>query len=70
MGRRGLTGVDEQRRCAAVLWSRQVDAAALVGADGMRDGGGGCSIAVVKRYVGPPGRVSLWWNGLVVEFWQ
>ena len=39
MGRRGLTGVDEQRRCAAVLWSRQVDAAALVGADGMRGGG-------------------------------
>ena len=41
MGRRGLTGADEQRRCAAVLWSRQVDAAALVGADGMRGGGGG-----------------------------
>ena len=41
MGRRGLTGADEQRRCATFLWSRQVDAAALVGADGMRGGGGG-----------------------------
>ena len=41
MGWRGLTGADEQRRCAAVLWSRQVDAAALVGVDGMHGGGGG-----------------------------
>ena len=41
MGRRGLTGADEQRRCVAILWSRQVDAAALVGADGMRGGGSG-----------------------------
>ena len=25
-------------------------------------------VAVMKRYVWPPGRVILWWNGLVVEF--
>ena len=49
MGRRGLTGADEQRRCAAVLWSRQVDAAALVGADGMRGGGGGGARALRCR---------------------
>ena len=41
MGWRGLTGAGEQRRGAAVLWSRQVDATALVGADGVRGGGGG-----------------------------
>ena len=28
------------------------------------------SIAVVERYVLSPGRIILWWNGLVVEFWQ
>ena len=40
MGRRGLTGADEQRRRAAGFWSRQVDAAALVDADTKVDGGG------------------------------
>ena len=40
--RRGiLTGAAEQRRCVAVLWSKQVDAAALAGADAKVDGGGG-----------------------------
>ena len=29
------------RRCAAVFWSTQVDAAALVGEDEVRGGGGG-----------------------------
>ena len=41
MGRRGLTGADEQQRPAAGFWSRQVDAAALVGEDEVRGGGGG-----------------------------
>ena len=27
------------------------------------------SVLVVKRYVWSPGRIILWWNGLVVEFW-
>ena len=40
--RRGvLTDAAEQRRCVAVLWSNQVDAAAFVGAEAKVDGGSG-----------------------------
>ena len=41
MGRRRLTGADEQQRRTAGFWSRQVDAAALASEDEVRGGGGG-----------------------------
>ena len=58
MGRRGLTGADEQRRCVAILWSRQVDAAALVGADGMCGGGGARALGCREEEDDGKGRVT------------
>ena len=37
------------RRCAAGFWSRQVDAAALVGEDEVRGGGGGARALEYQR---------------------
>ena len=37
------------RRCAAGFWSRQVDAAALVGEDEVRGGGGAWALERLRR---------------------
>ena len=43
---------------AAFLWSRQVDAAALVGADGMRGGGGARALGCREEEDDGKGRVT------------
>ena len=75
----GLTRAVEQRRCADEIWTKQVDAAAVVGAEVKVDGGGGARVVtdgMRKKKRGGQGKsekepsLGLFIRGKVNSKWQ